>query len=108
MSEDIYAEALTLFDNSNIAVELLKRLRSDNLQIARDQLRAMIKLRKKFSEETWAVAIASILALPVLKATLIEAVLESYHRRKMAKALDEKTPATLTPGSALDRPLQRY
>lgn len=106
--ETIYSEALQLFDDRNTAAELLSRLRSDNTSIARDQLRAVIRLRKKFSEATWAQATGVILSLPVLKASLIEAVLESHHRRQTAQTLEQQNLAIPTADSALDRQLDDY
>jgi len=112
--ETIYAEALDLFGGSeglgsDLAVELLHRLRKDNPQIARDQLRAMIMLRGKFGAALWDEAIGAILALPTLRATVVESILESYQRRGKAKAIDEQIKKAPIPGgSVLDRPLDDY
>jgi transposase len=107
--EEIRADALAAFNGADYARTLVERLASENPQIARDQLRGLIKLRKEFSEELWDAAAPCILQLPHLKATLIESVLQSYRQRERLKQIDAQNDGqTGAKSSVLDRSMKTY
>jgi hypothetical protein len=96
-------------EDTGYAAELIRRIKADNPTIARDQLRAIISLKKRFDEEIWEAARETILALPLLKATVIETILSLYQNRQIAERIDAAAEAVDTATtSELDRPLEAY
>ena len=106
--EAISKEAVKLFDSLEASAILILRLKVDNAAIARDQLRGLISLRKKYSDEIWQECLPLILELPRLRVSLIEAVLQNCQDRHKAKAAAAEYPENCISASQLDRPLDTY
>ena len=96
---------LSEHDNGTVLVE---KVITDNPRIARDQLRALIRLSGKYDYTTWNKAMPSMVNMPIIKATLIEDILirVQYHK-KMDFALPMGNAQTVS-RSLIQRPLSAY
>lgn len=102
-------QASEVFRGCPYSDELITRIKSDNPTIARDQLRALISLHKRFAETVWDAASETILTLPILKATVIESILTLYQTRLRAEKIDAGLSEVASETtSALDRSLDDY
>jgi hypothetical protein len=96
---------LSEHDNGTVLVE---KIIIDNPRIARDQLRALIRLSGKYDYTTWNKAMPSMVNMPIIKATLIEDILiRAQYHKKMDFALPMESVQTVN-RSLIQRPLSAY
>lgn len=107
--EELSRQATAMFEGGVHGEEIIERIKADNPAIARDQLRGLMKLRKRFEKEIWEAAIETILNLPVLRITVIESILILYRDRHKAARIDATLhEVALSETSTLDRDIQIY
>jgi transposase len=106
--EELSKEAEQLFERLDDSRILILRLKADNPAIARDQLRGLIRLGKKYLEEIWQESFPLILQLPQLRVSLIEAVLQNCQLRRRATVVEMGYSTSCGGASPLDRSLDVY
>jgi transposase len=109
--EEITGDALGCLSKVEGAERLVERIKAENPKIIRDQLRGVIKLAKRYPLSCWTESMPTLLNLPSLRASLVEAMLEKSDRENKISQINktyEKHFSKIPESSSLDRSLDKY
>ena len=105
---ELKARTIAMFKGYDKGEQMVLRLVKDNPAISRDQLRAIARMHSQFDDLIWQQAIPIIHELPLLRATLIENILNNQERKhRIAEAMLDNHCQSIGQ-SALQRPLNEY
>lgn len=102
------AQATELLSSYDPEGKIVERIIADNPKILRDQLRAVIKMAKKYSESIWLISVPIILNLQTIRATKIEKILQNVEYRERLNAIKGKENQKPVAESVLQRSLNTY
>ena len=110
--DDLEAEALKIWTGYPYGATLVERTKKENPKLARDQLKGLIQLSKKFPADLLQSCMPLVIQLPHMRVSLLESILEKEGKKQQIKQLEKQNEHHATNGSngalTLDRPLEYY